>query len=228
MVLRVLLLVFCVLEVTKFMNSFPTQLKLDGNVTFKGSKNESVASDLDGSKKIFHYKDGKNDNSSMTLLPKCDEQEFCEEVPDYPIEIVEKALRSKKSLELLNTKDKPLDPKPKFGNDESDGLCKGVSKYIIPRAARNKDGETKFIINTKEYVQGMNVETCENVDIPCRLIDGFAAGYKTMCVQKFMYKKLVSLSDVGEAETDWFSMPASCCCKIEFTGNDNSYRSKLN
>lgn len=62
--------------------------------------------ELDGSKKIFHYENGKNDTSSVTLLPKCDGKEFCEEVPDYPIEIVEKALRSKKSLELLNTKDK--------------------------------------------------------------------------------------------------------------------------
>ncbi|XP_074093896.1 neurotrophin 1-like isoform X2 [Cotesia typhae] len=245
MVLRLLLVVCCVLEVTKLITSFPTQLKLDGNVTFvenfvnqtelnekisiQGSKNKPVELELDRSKKIFHYANGKNNNSSVTLLPKCDGREFCEEVPDYPIEIVEKALRSKKSLELLNTKDRPLDPKPKFGNDKSDGLCKGLSKYIIPRAAHNKDGETKYIINTKEYVQGMNVETCENVDSPCRLIDGFAVGYKTMCVQKFMYKKLVSLSDTGEAETDWFSMPASCCCKIEFTGIDHDlYRHKLN
>ncbi|KAG8041056.1 hypothetical protein G9C98_002044 [Cotesia typhae] len=218
MVLRLLLVVCCVLEVTKLITSFPTQLKLDGNVTFvenfvnqtelnekisiQGSKNKPVELELDRSKKIFHYANGKNNNSSVTLLPKCDGREFCEE---------------------------PLDPKPKFGNDKSDGLCKGLSKYIIPRAAHNKDGETKYIINTKEYVQGMNVETCENVDSPCRLIDGFAVGYKTMCVQKFMYKKLVSLSDTGEAETDWFSMPASCCCKIEFTGIDHDlYRHKLN
>jgi len=37
-----------------------------------------------------------------------------------------------------------------------------------------------------------------------------------MCKQKFIYRELSAISEDGEIIRDYFRLPASCCCHIEF------------
>ena len=43
--------------------------------------------------------------------------------------------------------------------DESP-LCRGETRYIFPKVARNINGTTRFIVNTQEYKQGVTVVEC--------------------------------------------------------------------
>jgi len=55
------------------------------------------------------------------------------------------------------------------------------------------------------------------LDAKCRIIDGvIAEGYITMCKQKFIYRELSAISEDGEIIRDYFRLPASCCCHVEF------------
>jgi len=55
------------------------------------------------------------------------------------------------------------------------------------------------------------------LDAKCRIIDGLIAeGYTTICKQKFIYRELSAISEAGEIIRDFFRLPASCCCHVEF------------
>lgn len=54
---------------------------------------------------------------------------------------------------------------------------------------------------------------------PCRLVDGFASGYKTMCEQKFIYRQLVAVINQDEIGPQYFRIPSSCCCHVKFVGS---------
>ena len=46
-----------------------------------------------------------------------------------------------------------------FSFDESP-MCRGESRYIFPKVAKNVDGTNRFIVNTEEYQQGVTVVEC--------------------------------------------------------------------
>lgn len=46
----------------------------------------------------------------------------------------------------------------------------------------------------------------------CTFDDHLPIGYTTMCVQKFMYKKLVAIKETNEIYYDSFKLPSCCMC----------------
>lgn len=53
----------------------------------------------------------------------------------------------------------------------------------------------------------------------CSVIGEIAAGYKTVCKQKYIYRELASVLEDGSIVPDSFRFPSSCCCHAVFTGN---------
>ena len=100
-------------------------------------------------------------------------------------------------------------------------ICNMKTSYIKPRAAKNKEGNYRFIVNNpdgaKEYVQLVRVATCGSEGSQCAggRIDSPITGIKTKCKQEFSDHKLVTLSESGEElVVDVFSFPSCCTCLI--------------
>jgi hypothetical protein len=96
--------------------------------------------------------------------------------------------------------------------DELENLCEVSTGYIRPRAAKNKNGQFRFIVNHpggggEQYVQLVRVARCRGAGEVCSI------GGETMCQQEFLDHKLVVLSEEGdELVIDTFTFPSCCTC----------------
>jgi len=96
-------------------------------------------------------------------------------------------------------------------------LCDTRSQYIYPKRAKNKADEYRYILNVPntEYVQVVRIETCSDPGTSCRLQGGLRFsdfGVRTVCRQKYTYRKMMAISDNGEEEVDLFKFPSACVC----------------
>merc|ERR1719244_1393361 len=100
-----------------------------------------------------------------------------------------------------------------------ENICDTNTKYVTPRAAKNKAGQFVFIVNSpegsEEYIQLVKVTTCTNAGEQCA--QGQLSGVMTtMCRQEYSDHKLVALSETGkELVVDTFSLPSCCSCVID-------------
>ncbi|KAL0119575.1 hypothetical protein PUN28_007788 [Cardiocondyla obscurior] len=146
----------------------------------------------------------------------CLNQTFCEDLSCYPQEHVNNILTQNSSL-LHYSREDTLELAARFDNEEQP-LCPSREQLSFPRIAKNQNDEWQFIVQSSEmnFHQGIRMEICNEKDAKCRIIDGFAEGYTTMCKQKYVYRELVALSDDGQPDSDYFAIPASCCCHVQF------------
>lgn len=162
-------------------------------------------------------------------VARCDDikQTFCEYVPNYPQDAVNRMLAKNFSL-LHYANEDVIDPTPRLGNEE-EPLCLSSERIISPRMAINRRDQWMLIAQTDNFKQNLRIETCIEEDAKCRIIDGFAEGYVTTCKQKYIYRELsaISLPDGNEIVRDYFRLPASCCCHVQFQGNDERTKSFL-
>merc|ERR1711936_827798 len=128
--------------------------------------------------------------SSSSLTPLCaGYEDWCDSPADYPDQaILAAALRQNNTLGslfdsklLVKEKEVPTErpglalfssvqPRKgfpqfeEFVEDDMINICSVKTEYIMPRAAKNKDGEYKFIVNHpeggEEYVQQVRVNIC--------------------------------------------------------------------
>ncbi|XP_058792972.1 protein spaetzle isoform X2 [Phymastichus coffea] len=161
--------------------------------------------------------------------PLCNHSTFCEDVPNYPNNIIDVELRMNKDLKLLSVSDSvPDDISNRMnGPSEDNSLCDSYEKIVFPKSAESKSKEWFFIVNQDNFRQGVRVEICGNENSVCDMFDGFYEGYKTICKQKYIYRQLVALSRNGQMKPETFRFPSSCCCHIKFTG-DLTLRMGLN
>ena len=65
------------------------------------------------------------------------------------------------------------------------------------------------------------METCVRAGSPCSVngeIELSDFGIRTVCRQKYSYRKMLALSSNGTEEVDFFKFPTSCSCfQIEET-----------
>jgi len=187
--------------------------------------------------------------TSSSRDPLCaGSEDWCSSPPDYPDQaILAAALRQNSTLGslfdsklLLTEKEVPTESpgifnpvRPRIGlpqfeefkEDDSEmiNICSVTTEYIMPRAAKNKDGEYKFIVNHpeggEEYVQQVRVTLCRAAEQSCGHGLLAESGVNTKCRQEYSDHKLVSLSNTGEElQVETFRFPSCCTCYIsEFT-----------
>lgn len=92
--------------------------------------------------------------------PICGET-ICEEVDNYPAKHIELILNREadKYEELFGVDTVSIQSRI---NDESDDepLCRTEETIIYPRIGRTQDDKWMFIVNYKNYVQGVRIEKC--------------------------------------------------------------------
>ncbi|KAG8223851.1 hypothetical protein J437_LFUL007872 [Ladona fulva] len=49
----------------------------------------------------------------------------------------------------------------------------------------------------------------------CSLTEGFPLGYKTVCRQKYIYRRLLALNEDGKTHSDMFRLPSCCACFLK-------------
>merc|ERR1719422_2977315 len=99
--------------------------------------------------------------------------------------------------------------------DGFENICGLTTEYIMPRAAKNKNGQFRFIVNHPEggdeqYIQLVRVARCAGAGEECGW-GVMGPGIETRCHQEYLDHKLVALSESGEELViDTFNFP-SCC-----------------
>ena len=115
---------------------------------------------------------------------------------------------------LISTRNSFVEYEEEFTN-----ICDVKTSYITPRAAKNKDGKFRFIVNhpdgDDEYIQLVRVAVCSGAGAECGGGRLAGAGVETRCQQEFSDHKLVTLGESGEElVVDTFSFPSCCTCLI--------------
>merc|ERR1712078_156802 len=185
--------------------------------------------------------------TEIKAVPVCPEGEFwCDTPLEYPDQAILKAVSQQKKTfkEMFDTKPEKenfsipknetlwtlLATRTNFvdydrDDEEFTNICDLSTSYIRPRAAKNKDGKFRFIVNhpggDDEYIQLVRVSTCSSAGSECGRGRLEGAGVRTRCQQEYSDHKLVSLDESGEElVVDTFSFPSCCTCLI---GSDNLF-----
>lgn len=174
----------------------------------------------DADEKIV-FPDGSNRVSSIpstsTTAPACYKDAFCENVADYPRQLVSAAIARNVSLRFLESID-PMLVEQRIDVSEVP-LCQYTDQVVYPQSAQNKEKQWLFIVNQEDLKQGIRIEVCLNEGQECNMIQGFAEGYKTSCKQKYIYRELAAVGNNGNIIKDQFRFPSSCCCHVKFVGD---------
>ncbi|KAG5347640.1 SPZ protein, partial [Acromyrmex charruanus] len=167
-------------------------------------------------------------SSSGTPMPTltCRKSTFCENVADYPRQLVNAAIQRNVSLRFLESVD-TVDSISDVGDVEQridtvsreSMLCPIREQVVYPQTAQNKENQWLFIVNQDDLKQGIRIEVCLNEGQKCDMVEGFAEGYKTSCKQKYIYRELAAVGSDGNIFKDQFRFPSSCCCHVKFTGD---------
>ncbi|CAL1678446.1 unnamed protein product [Lasius platythorax] len=148
---------------------------------------------------------------------------FCENVTNYPTQMVNAAIARNASLRFLESVDELLsDPIPDIEHrikPTDEKLCDYYEHLVYPQTAQNKEKQWLFVVNLDGLKQRIRVEVCMNDGQECNVIKGFAENYKTSCKQKFIYRELLAVGSNGNIIKDQFRFPSSCCCHIRNTGD---------
>lgn len=132
------------------------------------------------------------------------------------------------------------DAAPSAFNPRESPLCRTRVSYLYPKLALNADSKFRFIINDPDenYVQVVRVrfgpiflerkslnltlffvlqiEKCTDAGSECKLIRGQSLweeyGIRTVCRQKYIYRRLLALDENGTDVVDLFKFPSCCVC----------------
>ncbi|CAG9136893.1 unnamed protein product [Plutella xylostella] len=150
--------------------------------------------------------------------PACRRLGVCEDVPDYPDELVEKLLKNLgegRSRFRIDELEPPAIAQRIGSENEEIELCDFDEKVIFPRAASDRDGKWYYIVNQRNYtLQGVRVEVCRNHEGECSKIASFPITYKAMCKQKKALRHLTALDTNGKLIELPFSFPSCCSCVV--------------
>ncbi|KAK5649213.1 hypothetical protein RI129_000242 [Pyrocoelia pectoralis] len=138
----------------------------------------------------------------------------CEDVNNYPYERIKFTLSEHHDANGFFGVDEGT-IEHRIGDLDDNFICASIEKTIFPKAGKNKYNKWKYIINQGDqegYVQGVRIETCAKLNGPCNLLGSTPYGFITSCKQKYIYRRLLSVSDNGMPTTDTFQIPSACCC----------------
>ncbi|CAI6368618.1 unnamed protein product [Macrosiphum euphorbiae] len=171
----------------------------------------------------------------LQKMKKCSTNEtfpFCINVDNYPKEDLSKIFRTSKynSTSYFETDN---EIQTRILNSNLEEFCESEEQVIFPEAGITKYGEWRYIIqdlniDNTNYRQGIRVEKCKNAGATCKFDDIFPLGYATICVQKYIYKKLVAIKDSKEIYYESFKLPSCCeCMYIKITDISSRFNQGL-
>ena len=158
-------------------------------------------------------------SNTLHTRPSCaGAQTFCSDPAGYPARNIAKALHRQKDS-ISSMFDNNLSLQARAGLDtvtHMENICSMTTKHIMPKAAKNKKGEFKFLVNggagTEEYIQLVQISQCNRAGEVCGNGNVFPREV-TECRQEFSDHKLVALDEAGkELVIDTFSFPSCCSC----------------
>ena len=189
-----------------------------------------------------HGKDSSEENSSEELRNEIDDSvesytaacrdnaPFCSDPDYYPESEIKSALKRQhktmagilKPVKSARSSVAPVQLQGRQGLVEREwhNLCDTNTTFIFPRAARNMEGEHRFLVNIdtalseddlSEYQQMVRVTTCAGAGAGAGRCGG-VAGLETRGRQGDTEHKLVALRG-GELVLDNFSFPSCCSCE---------------
>lgn len=137
---------------------------------------------------------------------------YCENIDQYPGEIIAKLMKHKENQELLNDSviENSLSFESRIQNRGTIRLCKSRRVVIYPRLAVTTDNHWSYIINQDQNVQSITVELCEHTN-QCAFAKSFPNGKVTQCEQIHHQQLLLSFRN-GKVIQSLFQMPSHCEC----------------
>jgi len=151
--------------------------------------------------------------------------DFCSDPIVYPTKAISRALRKQKRAmkSMFDKFDTDLYRlRLRSGIDvyqEGENVCSVSTTHIMPKAARNKKGEFKFLVNgvqgDEDYIQLVRITQCLGAGESCGRGKIFSREV-TECRQEYADHKLVALDEEGkELIVDTFSFPSCCSCFMQ-------------
>jgi len=168
----------------------------------------------------------RNDFSALNLIedqPVCGNgTDFCSDPITYPSKAIRKALRKQKRVIKSMFDTDLFRLRFRSGIDLYHGgenVCSMSTTHIMPKAARNKKGQFKFLVNggegSEDYIQLVKISQCLGAGEACGKGKIFTREV-TECRQEYTDHKLVALDEEGkELIVDTFSFPSCCSCIMQ-------------
>lgn len=160
-------------------------------------------------------------SSILTIPESCKSSTFCEDIPNYPQEDVNRIIseldgRFSFLLDKMEVPDTP-DINQRLGPAEENlNLCESQEKVVYPLAAKGADDNWYTLINRKDNpLQGFKIELCQPDKPNCSNIVFFQNQYEGRCVQKYVYRNAVVIENVGDTTRKLeipVKMPSCCSC----------------
>jgi hypothetical protein len=194
--------------------------------------------------------DCNDDNDDDTIVEPVDvteatcdnNSEYCVDPPLYPGRNIHDAVEKsgqliksmfvhhnpivlRNSFDIFNaTYDDYADNSIEEVDETYNNVCEMETDFIMPRVAKNIDGEFKFIVNLPmdddKFVQLVRVGRCVGAGLECGGGEIFSESV-TMCKQNYLEHKLVAVNTAGdEVIIDTFKFPSCCTCHVR---SDNLY-----
>lgn len=200
------------LDDTKSLKTKPTKLESEAK-KLNNEKQESTNYSQRQVSSAFK----KSTISKQSNEPHCATKgkTFCEDFENYPQEFIDKMLVEKNVSRLGFGKDiiqNPLEARRFTGEFE---MCSSEIRIVFPKIGKTGNDEWKLIINQDNleggYVQGVTIEICKKEGEQCALSSKLPFYYKTTCKQKYVYRRLISVTD-GSPIEEMFLLPSACSC----------------
>lgn len=168
----------------------------------------------------------RNDFSALNFIedqPVCGNgTDFCANPIAYPSKAIRKALRKQKRVIKSMFDTDLFRLRFRSGIDLYHGgenVCSMSTTHIMPKAARNKKGQFKFLVNggegSEDYIQLVKISQCLGAGEACGKGKIFTREV-TECRQEYADHKLVALDEEGkELIVDTFSFPSCCSCIMQ-------------
>ncbi|XP_022663979.1 uncharacterized protein LOC111263248 isoform X2 [Varroa jacobsoni] len=114
---------------------------------------------------------------------------------------------------------KTLSRRKRTTENSVEPACETRHLYISPKAALSDKNQWKYIVNVQErdprIRQIVRAEICRSVDEACSSTISLPFGYTSVCKQKYLKKKLLSLDIDGRGLSEEnFFVPSCCVCEL--------------
>ncbi|CAH1646957.1 unnamed protein product [Spodoptera littoralis] len=162
--------------------------------------------------------DPTSEDFELEIPEHCKKIGICEDVPNYPQELADKAISQLTNTGALQQDKLDIPSLPDIAqragaHEENIELCKSDKRVVYPKAAVGTDGKWHAVLNQEENpLQALVVEVCDPPSAPCSNVIFTQTGYETSCQQKFVYRTLQVLLRNGDISQTQLQVPSCCAC----------------